>query len=171
MILGVISDTHDNLVNLDKIINEMKKYNIDTLIHLGDFVSPITLKKLGEEMKGIKIYAVFGNNDGDKLFLKRIADDYKITLEEQPMILKIDEHKLFIFHGFNSYEKTVEIAKSVAKSKVYSAVLFGHTHKPYLDFINGILILNPGDASGLLNSPSFAIVKIPSFSANIINLK
>ncbi|WP_048816653.1 metallophosphoesterase [Caldisphaera lagunensis] len=171
MILGVISDTHDNLINLNKIINEMKKYNVDMLIHLGDFVSPFTLKKIGEELNNIKIYAVYGNNDGDKLYLKKIANEYKIVLEEQPLILKIDEHKLFIFHGYNSSEETVEIAKSIAKSKIYSAVFFGHTHKPYLDFINGILILNPGDASGILNRPTFALIKYPSFSPKIIYME
>ncbi|MGC9134862.1 metallophosphoesterase [Caldisphaera sp.] len=171
MILGVISDSHDNIKNLEKVVNQLIKFNIDALIHLGDIISPFTLKFLGEKLKNKKIYAIYGNNDGDKLYLKRTADIYKIQIEEQPIILNLDGHSLFMFHGFGDLDKTLAIANSLAKSKVYSSIIFGHIHKPHLNYVNGVLILSPGEVAGIFNNPSFAIINVPSFSAKILQVE
>ncbi|MFP3144170.1 MAG: metallophosphoesterase [Caldisphaera sp.] len=171
MILGVISDSHDNIKNLEKVLNQISKFNVDVLIHLGDFISPFMLKFLAEYAKNMKIYAIYGNNDGDKLYLKREADLYKIQIEEQPLILNFDGHSIFLFHGFGDSEKTLSIAYSLAKSKVYSSIIFGHIHKPYLNYVNGILLLSPGEVAGIFNKPSFAIINVPSFNGKIFYIE
>ncbi len=77
MKIGVLSDTHDNLPNIRKAVEVFSKNGVEALIHAGDFCSPFTLaefKPLAE--KGMKMYAVFGNNDGDRLLLVRRAGDF-----------------------------------------------------------------------------------------------
>ena len=74
MKIGVISDTHDHLTNISKAIKIFNERNIDVLIHCGDFVSPFTFRVFDDLIPSIKnnFYGVFGNNDGDRVFLKEI---------------------------------------------------------------------------------------------------
>ena len=67
MIVGIISDTHDNLAGLQKAIQIFKERKIEMLIHCGDWVSPFTLEFFDREMKdlNVPIKSVVGNNPGD----------------------------------------------------------------------------------------------------------
>jgi len=72
MKIAIISDTHDNVYVIKKFISSIKKQGIKDVIHAGDICAPITLKLF----KGINLYFVLGNNDGDVIKLKEIAHDY-----------------------------------------------------------------------------------------------
>lgn len=41
MLVGIITDTHDNLAGIQKAIQIFKEQKIEMLIHCGDWVSPI----------------------------------------------------------------------------------------------------------------------------------
>ena len=43
MKIGVLSDTHDNLVNIRKAVEIFSKNGVEAVIHAGDFCSPFTL--------------------------------------------------------------------------------------------------------------------------------
>ncbi|MEI6171408.1 MAG: YfcE family phosphodiesterase, partial [bacterium] len=69
MKLGILSDSHDHLRALERIVARFNAENVDLVLHAGDFVSPFTaipLSKLRAPLVG-----VFGNNDGDRLYLTR----------------------------------------------------------------------------------------------------
>jgi len=69
MKVGIISDTHDNLDAIGEAVAIFNDEGIELLIHAGDFISPFTsqpFKKLKASQAGF-----FGNNDGDKLRLKK----------------------------------------------------------------------------------------------------
>ena len=70
MKIGIISDTHDNLPQIRKAVKVFNREKVDLVFHAGDFVSPFTAL----EFKNLNspLYGVFGNNDGDKLYLKEI---------------------------------------------------------------------------------------------------
>jgi predicted phosphodiesterase len=36
MLIGIISDTHDNVENLEKFLSWAKTYQIDQILHAGD---------------------------------------------------------------------------------------------------------------------------------------
>ena len=61
MKIGIMSDSHDHIENVKKSIAVFKEKNVDYVIHLGDIVNPNSVIA----MKGIKVIAIFGNNDGD----------------------------------------------------------------------------------------------------------
>jgi len=42
MIIGIISDTHDNIYLIDEVINQLNKREINLVLHAGDYVSPFT---------------------------------------------------------------------------------------------------------------------------------
>lgn len=69
MLIGILSDIHDNLQNLEKALAEFSRRRITTLIFCGDFCSPIPARVLGA-FSG-EVHCVFGN--GDPLTISRIA--------------------------------------------------------------------------------------------------
>jgi uncharacterized protein len=63
MKIAIISDVHDNLRNLNKVLKALKEVNIDLLLHCGDWIMPFTMRTfvdLGKPVKG-----VLGNGDPD----------------------------------------------------------------------------------------------------------
>ncbi|MCB1118310.1 MAG: metallophosphoesterase family protein, partial [Chlamydiia bacterium] len=63
MLIGVFSDIHDNLENLDKALAVFHDRQVESLIFCGDFCSPIPSRVVGGGFKG-DIHVVFGNGDG-----------------------------------------------------------------------------------------------------------
>lgn len=68
MKIGIISDTHDDVGHAKLAIEVFKKESVDCVFHLGDFVSPPIIRLF----EGIKLVAVFGNNDGYKFVLSKV---------------------------------------------------------------------------------------------------
>jgi len=64
--IGIIAGTHDNLPNIEKVVETFNKGNIDLLFHAVDFVSPFTAR--GFKKIQCLFTGVFGNNDRDRLF-------------------------------------------------------------------------------------------------------
>ena len=49
MLIGILSDIHDNLQNLEKALAEFSRRQVTTLIFCGDFCSPIPARVLGAD--------------------------------------------------------------------------------------------------------------------------
>ncbi len=165
MKVAVVSDTHDNQDAARKVAEILRNRNINTVFHLGDIISPFTLRIFSD----FRYYGVFGNNDGEKLLLKRVADEHGMVIEEQPHTLEMEGKRILLYHGSGSIEKTRKIVENFAKSGEYDAVLYGHTHRLDMRRINGALILNPGEACGYLTSKrSFAILDLKTMEVEIV---
>lgn len=130
MKIFVISDTHGKT---DKVMEVWKKLtNVDLIIHLGDYErDALYLEKAMET----EVISVKGNMDGSYS-----KDDYKI--------LETEYGKLLLTHGH------MENVKMSPLNLVYKAqemdckvALFGHTHRPVYDEVNGIYLVNPGSLS------------------------
>lgn len=156
MLIGVISDTHDQLEMIQKAVEKLNQENVDLVIHCGDWVAPFIL----DILKGLKmpLKGVFGNNDGDKFrhlqFSKKLGLD--ITYEERFLELDIDNRKIAVFHGDYS-----GIVDALVKCGSYDAVFHGHTHQRVNQTVGKTLSLNPGSflklTLGQVLEPSFAI--------------
>ncbi len=156
MKLLIVSDTHDNLTKLERLISSPDFTSSDVIIHLGDFVSPFTLKTIVET--GKDVVGVFGNNDGDRAKMKEILP----SLEDQPILKVFRGVRFVMFHGFKSPEITEEVITSFAKgSGMKGVVLYGHTHKFRLARIGSSLVLNPGTLSGYLaNKSTYGVIEL-----------
>lgn len=126
----VISDTHGRTTNLEKILPNIKP--IDYLLHLGD---------VGRDEDYIEVLAecpccfVSGNND------------YFSDLPRERLI-KIEHIPIFMTHGHYHYVNArKDMLQSVAKTKGARIALFGHTHVPFCEEMNGVLVANPGSLS------------------------
>lgn len=125
MRIGVISDTH-NL--LDPQIAELFA-GVEHILHGGDVGLPWLVLKL-EEIAPVT--AVVGNTDGG------------ISLRETESVL-LDGRKFLLHHIVNPHALHEQLAARIAREKP-DVVIFGHTHKPFCETIDGILFLNPGYA-------------------------
>ncbi|MCX8030203.1 MAG: metallophosphoesterase [Thermodesulfovibrionales bacterium] len=159
MKIGIISDTHDNLVNLKKALDIFNQQNVNHIIHAGDFTSPFTAKILMEFKGGFS--GIFGNNDGDKLLLSKAFNG---NIFSQPYVFNLSQKKIVVLH-----EPTV--VDALAESGHYDLVIYGHTHKALIKQVKNTLVINPGEAgSWLYGKATVAIANIEKMTAEIVNI-
>jgi len=169
MIVGVMSDTHDNLRNIDRAIEVLNKEGVDIVVHCGDFIAPFVIKRLGN--LNSKLVGVFGNNDGDKKLLLTFAEKFGFELYNQPREVKLNDRKLLILHGLGGVETTKTIVRAIAQSSEYDVVIYGHTHQSEVIKIGNTLVLNPGEVFGMLSGKStLALLDLERLEAKLIEL-
>lgn len=169
MMIGVVSDTHDSQERAVKIAQSFRERGVSVIIHLGDVVAPFTLRPFLE--LGVRLEGVFGNNDGEKMGLSRLAAALGASIQDPPRSVTIGGKRFLLVHGFGDAENTIEIVKSLAEAGRWHAVLFGHTHEPLLTYRKGVLLLNPGDGGGVLNRPTYALIETETMRARLIELE
>ena len=151
MKLAVMSDSHDNIRNLEKALSMIMKEKADLIIHCGDFVAPFMLKEL--EKAGIPVYGVLGNNDGSGFLLAQTAfsELRHVTLFE--IVGQIDAD------GFSvSFTHQRVVAEGLAATGRHDLVCYGHSHVHRLETVGKTLLLNPGEIMGKEGRPGFCIV-------------
>ena len=169
MKVGVLSDSHDNVRNMEKAVEIMKKENVEFVIHLGDAVSPFALIPL-KELKAEKIY-IFGNNDGEIYMHMKVGEKCGLKVLDPPVEAEVGGKKLLLLHGYHDEEFTRKLVDSLAQSGNWDAVLYGHTHKFDNRVLGKTTILNPGNLTGVYGEASMAIWDMEKNKINKIELK
>ena len=161
--IGVISDTHDNLNAIDKAVELLNSKGVELVIHAGDFVSPFTVSHF--EKLDAKLIAVFGNNDGEKKGLANKFSDIGVDVDYFAEVEHLDK-KIAVYHG--SIESIVE---ALIKSKKYDIVVRGHTHRAEVRREEGVLIINPGEVCGYLTGKrTVCLVDAEKLDAKILEI-
>jgi len=151
MKIAVLSDIHDNIWNLEKVLNNLKNENVEAIIFCGDFCAPFIFRKLADF--GLPIYAVFGNVDGAQKEITDLANKkYKnITLEKDLLEIELDKRKIAVCHNN-------QFAEGLARTGRYDAVFYGHTHVLKSERIGKTILANPGEIhSGISGKCTFGI--------------
>lgn len=160
MKIGVISDTHDNLPMIRKAVELFNREGVGYVLHAGDFISAFT----GECFSGLnaKFEGVFGNNDGEKLFLKKRYENVG-EIHEDYFEVVLDGKRIVVMHQ----PKFLEV---LASSNAYDLVIYGHTHR--IDIRQGPpLVLNPGECGGWLTEHcTVAVVDLQTMAPTIFSL-
>lgn len=175
MMIGIFSDTHDNIVNIAKALKVFEDKKVAKTYFCGDLVSSFTLKYLKDWPFSIK--AVFGNNEGDKWGIKRRFEESQITNIEygkkSGLIFEeeVENKSIVVFHGHSE-----EITQALIASQKYDLVCTGHTHVPHIKKIGKTTWINPGSVTGVsedlnLKIGSVAIYNLETMNAEIIYLK
>ncbi|MBQ7900916.1 MAG: metallophosphoesterase [Clostridia bacterium] len=149
MKLLVISDTHGYIGNA---VSAIEKEQPDYILHLGDVADDC------DELMNIYpnklVVCVLGNND----FFNK-----KYPLER---IFSLCGKNIFMCHGhkYNVKQSLFPLKKAAQYAKAH-IVLYGHTHRSYLEQDGDMLIMNPGSIS------SYGIIDITDDGTNaeIIN--
>jgi len=171
MLIGIISDTHDNAVNLFKAVKLFNEKKVELVIHCGDWVSPF-MPDFCKDLK-CKIISIFGNNEGDKyrILTRKEKNKWNIEFHDKLMEIEIDGRKLVAYHADSK-----PLLKSLIKSGKYDAVFSGHTHIPLIEKKGKTLHVNPGSTCGiaeskLTNKVTVAIYDTKTNNAEIVDLK
>ena len=162
MKIGIMSDTHDHMTRTRHAVDLMMSRHVEAVIHAGDFISPLTFDSISH--LDAPFYGVFGNNDGEKYFLrKRFAAIGE--LHERFFIIELGGLKLLVTHEN-------EVVESLARSGDYDVVIYGHTHVTDIRTIGRTLLINPGEVCGWLNGrPTIAILDTETRQTELIALQ
>lgn len=125
----IVSDTHKMNDNYFRVLGKKKP---DMVIHCGDAEgSEYALTQAAD----CPVQIVLGNND----FFSDLPRE---------LILDIGPYKVWVVHGHNYYVSMGnEVLKREAAARGMDIVMYGHTHRPYFDQSQGIIVLNPGSLS------------------------
>jgi putative phosphoesterase len=126
MKIGVISDTHNFL---DPRIHSLFA-GVGHILHGGDIGLPGILLELAQIAP---VTAVSGNTD-DAGFHYR-----------QTEIVELADRKFLVHHIVDPHRLDDNLRSRIARERP-DVVVFGHTHKPFCESLNGTLYFNPGYA-------------------------
>lgn len=161
MKIGIISDTHDHIENIQKAVRIFKEQECRFVLHLGDFVNPMSIRLF----KGVKLIAVFGNNDGDKFRLIDAFAQIKGEIRGDFYEFEQDELKIAMYHGTD-----LSIKDALIECGRYDILLYGHTHQLEKKMVGSTLALNPGTAHGFGKQATIAVLDTNTKQVEIINL-
>lgn len=156
MLVGVLSDTHDNLPKIASATDLFARRGVAAILHAGDFVAPFALRVLMKP--GMPFVAVFGNNDGERRGLQKLCS----TLYEPPHRFELDGRAIVLAHDRAELEGEVVAGADL--------LVHGHDHQAALR-PGSPLVLNPGEAGGWLSGRcTAAIVDLETMEAEIVEL-
>jgi len=143
----IISDIHDNIVNLNKCLAWCKKKNTEELICCGDVTNIETIEIMAASFLGT-IHLVKGNiNLYEEKDIKKYAN---INNYGQVGRFKINNFDIGLCHE----PYLIEEVKIKGKCDY---IFYGHTHRPWIEEKNGVNIVNPGALGGMFQKASFAL--------------
>jgi putative phosphoesterase len=180
--IGVVSDTHIPALSPElpaRIAIVFK--GLDIILHAGDICELYMLEQLQETYT--LTFAVWGEGD---------SDDVKYYVDEK-QVVRFGDRRVGMFHGhqFQPARKGILgwlrhllgakpqpdalpnfLLEQFTGDDVH-AIVFGHTHRPYVKMHNGVLLFNPGAAlpgPGRTPSAGFLDVGERSITGKIVYL-
>jgi len=161
MLVGIISDSHDNLPAVEAAARKLKERRVELVLHAGDIVAPFVAPVLAR--CGARVFAVYGNNDGERAGLRKRFKEIG-ELKGDVAELEMGGRNVVVYHGHESV-----LAESLVASGKYDLVVLGHTHKPEIVKRGRTLVVNPGECCGYLSGKrTFAVLDTDSMNAEII---
>jgi len=138
MRIGVVSDTHDNLTNVRRIVELFNAAGVERVVHTGDITQARTLEVLAR--LDAPLVGVFGNNDQERDALERAAAALDVHLVDPPLSLRWAGRSITVVHDPEHLHPERVREADVA--------LHGHTHRRVVEARDGTLHFNPGECAG-----------------------
>jgi uncharacterized protein len=143
MKIAVLSDTHGNYPLAVKILGLIP--DLDCIIHLGDTLDDAEILECALDCPTI---SVAGNCDTDPSVPREI-------------LLTFNDMTILATHGDTYAVKSgIDRLRRKASALKAKAVLYGHTHNPFIHVEDGILFVNPGCLKKSAAHLSYAILTI-----------
>jgi putative phosphoesterase len=138
MIIGIMSDSHDNLPAIEKAVALFNDQAVDAVIHAGDFVAPFTFAILSK--LNVPLFGIFGNNDGEREGLLKVAAAVG-ELHDPPAVFHRAGIPIAVIHDLEQLPES--------ERGGYRVVIYGHNHQYRIDEGDPMMI-NPGETGGWL---------------------
>jgi putative phosphoesterase len=144
MRIGVVSDTHNNLTSVTRIVELLNEAGVDRVVHTGDITQAKTLEVLAR--LDAPLHGVYGNNDwGEREALESAAARYEIALVDPPLHLEWADRRLTVVHDPRDFEP---ILHPTTGSEAPCLILHGHDHRYRFEQRAATTIFNPGECAG-----------------------
>ncbi len=127
----IFSDSHRHYNSIDEVISSHP--DVSLIIHAGDVQKDV--EEIEIDYPHLPCACVLGNND---FYAKGVPFD---------RVFVFGGKKIFLTHGHN-YAVKVSPHRVIAEARRHGAdiCIFGHTHIPYLENLDGLWVVNPGPA-------------------------
>jgi uncharacterized protein len=146
----VVSDSHRSLGALAAALRKFAR-DVDLVAHLGDGVEDLAPAASYARVGLPSVAAVRGNEDPD-------PDLPALRL------IEAEGRRALLVHGhLERAGEGLERALGAAEAAGAGLLLFGHTHRPFMEEYRGVLAVNPGSISRPRgrDRPTFALVEVP----------
>ena len=163
MKIGIISDSHDHHQNVLKAVKIFNEQKVAYVLHAGDIVSPFTAKAFAL-LEIAKFIAVFGNNEGEKLFLKSTVSEFGGQIDEYCYKGTIDNKNIHMTHTHHELDEIIN-------SQMYDLVIYGHTHHQDIRQVGKTMVINPGESTDWISgNPQVVILDLDDMNYQVFPL-
>lgn len=145
MKIGVISDTHmpRHATQIPSVLREGLT-GVDLIIHAGDWQ---TLDVYRQFTEIAPVEGVAGNVDGPEI----------IEAFGHKKLLELGGFRIGVVHGhIGRGRSTPENARKAFENEGVDLVIFGHSHIPYDEVLDGVRLFNPGSPTDKRRQPRFS---------------
>ncbi len=140
MRLGVMSDTHNHLGNVRRIVALLNEAGVDRVVHTGDITQPKTLEALAA--LEAPLFGVFGNNDLERDGLDAACARHGQHFVDPPLRVEWHGRRIVVVHD------PAELGPSLLREA--DVALHGHDHAHTDETRHGARVFNPGECAGHL---------------------
>lgn len=159
MRIGIVSDTHNNLKNVARIVELFNTARVERVIHTGDITQAKTIRAFAA--LDVQMWGVFGNNDQERESLEAAIAEHGFHFFEPPLELVWHERRIVVVHDPRELEHVL--------TDTHDLALHGHTHQHRLDRIGPRMIFNPGECAGHMDGHNaVGIVDLASLDAHLL---
>jgi len=161
MYLGVISDTHGNILLAHQAMFVFREFGVERIIHCGDVGTAAVLSQFA----GTPVDFVLGNCDWSEAEFSEMLEPGHVTCHGDLGHITLMEQKIAFMHGHDQRRFDRETS-----SGQWDLLCCGHTHQASLWMgCDRTIVLNPG-ALQRVATPSIAVVKLPEREVTHVNL-
>ena len=165
MKIGIVSDTHNNLRNVHRIVELFNASGVERVIHTGDITQAKTLEVFAH--LDMPLYGVYGNNDeGERESLEAAVAAYGFIFRDPPFVLSWHQRSIIVVHDPLEFDGHLNGSHELA--------LHGHTHLYRYEQIRTAsgsdqLIFNPGECAGhMAGFNAVGVLDLESLSAELL---
>jgi len=159
MRIGVVSDTHNNLKNVRRIVDLFNHAGVARVVHTGDITQSKTLDALAR--LEAPLFGVFGNNDCERESLGRAIATHGFTFQEPPFEFTWHSRRIVVVHDPRDLDEL--------HGPDHDLALHGHTHLYRLSHTGGRMEFNPGECAGhMVGYNAIGIVDLETMAAELL---
>ena len=135
MLIGILSDTHDEMARTRRGVGLLRDAGAEALIHCGDFTGP----EIVAACSAVPLWFVFGNNDADAVpELRRAASECGATCLGWGDAVELGGRRIAVTHG----HMATDVRRLLALRPDY--LLTGHSHIAADSSDGSVRRINPG---------------------------